>query len=141
MVCANRTTSYDTDTETASSPSSNFTLNQPDFRAPSTSKTINATPTPPNTSNTNTTSSPLVHVPDVALLKVIPSIPPSPTQPQLTAPPTHVPRLPHPTFTPQPTLPSQPLPPSRPPVPSPKPHKQPIQQSISLHSFMESMDK
>ena len=141
MVRATRTTSYETDTEIASSSSSTSTLTQPNFRATSTSNPINATPTPPHTSNTNTTSSPPVHVPDVAPSAVLPYLPPPPARLQITAPPTHALRLPHPTFTPQPTLPSRPLPPFQLPVPSPKPFEQPIQQSISLHSFVEAIDK
>ena len=48
------TTSYATDTNTASSTYSISTPTQTNFRYPSTSNPTNANPTPPNTSNTNT---------------------------------------------------------------------------------------
>ena len=86
-------------------------------------------------------SSPLVHIQDVAPFLVIPSLPPPPARPHLPAPPTHASRLPHPTFTPNLTLPPQPLSPSYPPVSSQKIFEQTIQQSVSLHSFMEAKEK
>ena len=98
-------------------------------------------PTTPPSHSSSSTPPPPVHVPDVAPSTVLISLPPPPARPQLPAPPTHEPRLPHPKFRPQPTLTPQPLTSSRWPVPSPQKVEQPIQQIISLHSFMEAMDK
>ena len=151
MVCATCTTSYETDTETASLPSSTSTLNQQNFRAPCTSNTTNETPTLPSTSNkksvlslphsTAPMPSPPVHVPDFAPSATLPSLPPPTERPQLPAPPTHAPRLPHPTLIPLPMILPRPLPPSRPPVPFPKPSEQHLKMSISLHSFVKAMGK
>ena len=58
MIRATRTTSYDTNTETQSSPSSTSTPTQPSFRDPYTSNPTNAIPTLTNTSNTNTAPPP-----------------------------------------------------------------------------------
>ena len=99
------------------------------------------TPTAPPSHSTSLTPPPPVHAPDVAPSTVLPSLPSLPARPKLPTPPTHAPRLPHSTFTPQLTLPPQPLIPSQPPVLSPKTFEQPIQQIISLHSFVEAMEK
>ena len=99
-----------------------------------------AYPAPPPHS-TAPTPSPPVHVPDVAPLTVLPYTPTNYAWHQIPEPPTHEPRLPHPTYMPQPTIPPLPLPPSQPPVPSPKPFEQPIQKRTSLQYFIEAMEK
>ena len=85
--------------------------------------------------------SPPVHVPYVAPSITLPSIPPPTARPHLPVPPTPELRLPNPTFMPHPRLLTRPPPPSRPPVPSPKTSEKPIYHNISLHSFMEAIDK
>ena len=74
MVHASCTTSYETDTNTASSPSSTSTPTQPNSIAPSTSNPTNETPTTRNTSNTKKTPSPnpptvLHHYPPTPLFR------------------------------------------------------------------------
>ena len=54
--------------------------------------------------STAPTPSPTVHVLGVAPSKVLPSLPPPPTQPQLPAPPNHALNMSHPKFTPHPLL-------------------------------------
>ena len=72
MVCATCTTSYETDTKIASSPSSTSTPNQPNFISPSTPNPINENLTLPSILNTKSAHPPnpptsLCHPPSTPL--------------------------------------------------------------------------